>query len=403
MKNKLFFILGLLGLSLLLVGCQEEKVAPMVNLGIEDSYMVARMQALPLHSAFKGKSYSWTLRTPAGKDSVIGNKPDQVLLFADTGIYQVTFEIKDPDTPVRHQIEIAVLPETVPYSPYITRVLEYCPAPGQFINKLPKYVEGDTHETMCQKVLECIGGTNKVLVSLGAYGGYVTFGFDHTVVNKPGVRDFEVRGNAFITLQDKKLAAKGGGSAEPGIVLVALDVNGNGKPDPEEWYQLAGSEYHKPETDNNYSITYYKPDPNKPRAPSTVNPYLNDTTYVAWTDNKGGKGYVYRNTFHEQSYWPEWVKEDKIIFSGSKLASNYVYENGIYTQISCGFGYVDNEPNNKNCAFDIDWAVDANGDPVKLPGIDFVRVYTGRNEYLGWIGETSTEVESARDLHVVEP
>ena len=30
-------------------------------------------------------------------------------------------------------------------------VLEYCPAMGQFVNVLPKYEDGDTHETMCRK------------------------------------------------------------------------------------------------------------------------------------------------------------------------------------------------------------------------------------------------------------
>ena len=44
--------------------------------------------------------------------------------------------------------------------------------------------------------------------------------------------------------------------------------------------------------------------------------------------------------------------------------------------------------------------VDAAGLPVALPGIDFVRVYTGVNQYCGWIGETSTEITRAADLHI---
>ena len=28
-------------------------------------------------------------------------------------------------------------------SPYISRVWEYCPAPGQFVNELPEYEDGD--------------------------------------------------------------------------------------------------------------------------------------------------------------------------------------------------------------------------------------------------------------------
>ena len=38
------------------------------------------------------------------------------------------------------------------------------------------------------------------------------------------------------------------------------------------------------------------------------------------------------------------------------------------------------------------------GNYVKLPGIDFVKVYTGTNQEAGWLGEISTEVGGAYDL-----
>ena len=34
-----------------------------------------------------------------------------------------------------------------------------------------------------------------------------------------------------------------------------------------------------------------------------------------------------------------------------------------------------------------------------LPGVNFVKVYTALNQVCGWIGETSTEVCGAEDLH----
>ena len=39
-------------------------------------------------------------------------------------------------------------------------------------------------------------------------------------------------------------------------------------------------------------------------------------------------------------------------------------------------------------------------EPVHLPGVDFIRVYTALNQYCGWIGETSTEIFMARDMHI---
>ena len=80
-------------------------------------------------------------------------------------------------------------------TPYITEVFEYMPAPGQFVNTMPLYEEGDTQETMNRKVLEAIGNNNCGLISLGGWGGYVVVGFDHTIENREGLCDFRVLGN----------------------------------------------------------------------------------------------------------------------------------------------------------------------------------------------------------------
>lgn len=116
-------------------------------------------------------------------------------------------------------------------TPYITEVFEYMPAPGQFVNTMPLYEEGDTQETMNRKVLEAIGNNNRGLISLGGWGGYVVVGFDHTIENREGLCDFRVLGNAF---------GDEGGSSEPGIIMVSVDANGNGLPD-DPWYEIAGS------------------------------------------------------------------------------------------------------------------------------------------------------------------
>ena len=89
------------------------------------------------------------------------------------------------------------VPEPEKYSPYITQVLDFRPAPGQFVNGMPSWKEGDTQETMNQKVLAAIGNNKKGMISLGGFGGYVVVGFDHTIENIAGKRDFRVLGNAF--------------------------------------------------------------------------------------------------------------------------------------------------------------------------------------------------------------
>ena len=115
-----------------------------------------------------------------------------------------------------------------------------------------------------------------------------------------------------------------------------------------------------------------------------------------------------KNIFHNQEYFPKWINEDSLTFSGSLLAPNGedVSGNGTYYILySYPWGYVDNHPNEYSelNSFDLSRAVDPYGNPVNLPGIDFVRVYTGVNQYCGWIGETSTELSRACDLHVPDP
>jgi uncharacterized protein YjdB len=289
-------------------------------------------------------------------------------------------------------------------SPYIHKVYDFMPAPGQFTNDMPEYTPGDTKADMVRKVEEAIANNNQGMISLGGYGGYVVFGFDHEVENKPGKYDFKVLGNAFYAAANPNGdASKEGGSCEPGIVMVSYDANGNGLPD-DAWYELAGSEYNKPPTVKHYQITYQKPDENKLPVPHPTYPYLNNIEYIRWTTNGHGDGYLYRNVYHNQSYYPQWITDETLTFEGTKLANNAVDESGngsYYVLYAYQWGYADNHPNSDNrSGFNIEWAVDANGNRVNLPGIHFVKVYTGVNQYCGWIGETSTEILGAEDLHL---
>ena len=254
--------------------------------------------------------------------------------------------------------------DTTHYSPYISRVYEYLPGLGQFVNELPKYEEGDDAAAMCRKCEASIANNAQKVITLGGWGGYVTFGFDHPVQNKEG-RDIQILGNAFYAAGSTEY-----GSSEPGIVLVSRDENQNGLPD-DTWYELKGCLYDDPATNHAYSRTYT-------RAGDTI-----------------------KNSFHTQPYYPQWLTEEEYTLHGALLPSQSVTINNQNVQRILEYGYVDNKPNTdlEGISFDISWAVDANGQPVELDKIDFVRVYTAVDEWLPMTGELSTEISGAIDLH----
>ena len=55
--------------AMLFVACRPD--IPMVNLGIDDTYVVARMKALVLHPEFPGSRYTWTSLDSAGNERVV--------------------------------------------------------------------------------------------------------------------------------------------------------------------------------------------------------------------------------------------------------------------------------------------------------------------------------------------
>lgn len=286
-------------------------------------------------------------------------------------------------------------------SPYISRVWEYCPAPGQFVNELPEYEDGDDAEKMRSKAEQCIAGTARIDITLGGWGGYVVIGFDHMVTNVEGEYDFQIWGNAFYADANHP---ENGGSAEPGVVFVSYDANDNGKPD-DKWYEIAGSEISR--STRNYEITYFRTPADHVRTPKPAEDLI-DTTYILWRDMNGTSGYIAQNRYHLQNYYPQWLTQDRITCSGTLLPDNAVpyKEDGHtkYTLFSYDYGYADNHPNTTDGSkIKIDWAVDKKGRPANLPGIHFVKVQTGLNQQCGWIGESSTEISGAMDLHPSQP
>ena len=162
-----------------------------------------------------GLTYAWTLNG----ESIPGGKRLEYM-FSEIGEYELVLTVSQGNISYSYPVNVSVSleqpdtpdePETpgdsTPKTPYITKVFDFLPAVGQFTNTLPEYEEGDTQKTMNEKVLRSIGNNRKGMISLGGFGGYVVVGFDHTIENKAGLRDFRVLANAFRAPMHRSAAA----------------------------------------------------------------------------------------------------------------------------------------------------------------------------------------------------
>ncbi len=283
---------------------------------------------------------------------------------------------------------------------YIAEILEYKPAPGQFIN------------TSCgvPDATKSLINSTKGNLSLGAFGGYVIFRFEKHVVNdenNPYGVDFTIFGNPLKSqLYDVETWS------EQGIVSVMQDANNNGLPD-ETWYELAGSKYFFPATKKHYKVTY-------------INPKKDFAVDVPWFDNLGNEGCLNINSYHSQPYYPmsppfnfDAVNQERYSLQGSCIEEDMrVNDFGEIELQPQAFGYADNHSVNLNCldytlpdnpytleiensggdAFDISWAVDSAGNYVDLDSILFIKVHTAILADAGEFGEVSTEIRGAIDI-----
>jgi hypothetical protein len=231
-------------------------------------------------------------------------------------------------------------------------------APGQFYLTWPAvglspndagYLAAAQHWADTDSIVT--SGT-KFAISLGGWGGYVVFGFDHSVVNRTG-GDIHIEGNPLATWH------------EPGTVWVSQDHNRNGIAD-DTWYELKGSEYGKPSATQRYSFRWYG---------------------RFWTDNRGGIGSLPASSFYGEQGRVVIPGSDFVTYTGTllEMAKDDV---GYYINYGFPSGYVDNRQTQD---FDISDAIHPDGSPANLSHIDFVKVQTGMNEYAGIFGEISTE------------
>lgn len=351
-----------------------------------------RLMPLDLENA-DGARYTWSVG-----GTVVQEGPDPAYRFTGTaeGRFEAVVTMRRNGTELTQPLHVEVCPpegryrrpRTADAKADANRVYAFLPAPGQFVNE--RYAAATPAEACAYAEGQLARGG---IVSLGGFGGTLVMGFDHSIDNS-GDYDFAVCGNSFAD------------SSEPGIVWVMQDENGDGLPN-DTWYELRGSETGKPETQQDYAVTYYRP-----RGPRMA---------VEWTDNRGNHGTIdYRAAFHDQEcYYPAWVEGTRYTLRGTCLGARNHDQSGdgsYWINAAYDWGYADNfspidrltdAPNPDAGAnanhFKISNAVDCDGRPVALQYIDFVKVQTGVNAKSGSLGEISTEVLGCYDYHMKRP
>ncbi len=303
----------------------------------------------------------------------------------------------------------------------------YLPGYGQFANEgvnAGGWGDAYTNATAGRKAM--MNAISPTGISLGSFGGYAIFDFGTNGVandpnNKYGV-DFIVYGNAFV------------GNAEPGGIQVSQDGN--------TWYNIAGSRHYADSTVWDYTVTHTNmvPADDDIQGTSEGQPYAQ--TYTAVTKSKArpnsavvdGTYQIQYNTWHQHNWFPLYGNYFKIRKGGELPLANQALASAFatytpktataasklelkgtkidFTSMSGNdytFGYCDVHPNGNTPGvasnpytavagtaggdgIDISWAVNANGEPVNLDNIRYVRIYTGVMKDNPPFGETSTEV-----------
>lgn len=83
----------------------------------------------------------------------------------------------------------------------------------------------------------------------------------------------------------------------------------------------------------NATVTYQRPDAEQGEHTQPYSVYDRYIRFRAeWTDRNGAErdtvGYMMKNSFHNQSYYPTWADADELTFSGSRLPDNTINRGG---------------------------------------------------------------------------
>ena len=293
------------------------------------------------------------------------------------------------------------------HSPFAVAVIDFDPAPGQFVN-IEAFNDPD------RAIGPPIGGGTQngdvtSIVSLGGFGGSLTLAFDHTVADHPlnpmGL-DAIVFGNAFWV----------GGSderhwGECATIEISLDENENGVAD-DPWYLIPGSHIVDPESQ--WFVQRWDDDVGDDRYPPAFASWVPPGRRGVW-DTFGYRlpddpfrGPVMRNplegsgdegVFGYADYTPT-------LLLGDLDADDVVDDPDITPE---AFYTIPDDPQRVGItpsagggdAFDIAWAIDPQtGESANLPGFTFIRITNGVHAVNGPFGEVSPEIDAVADAAI---
>jgi hypothetical protein len=201
--------------------------------------------------------------------------------------------------------------------------------------------------------------------TLGSGGGYEVWRVDQHQDS------YKIQGNGF------------GGWVEPGVIWIQEDRNGNNIPD-EMWYELTGSEdagFYRDWLRRRYAITYID---TKGADPIYWNESLGERGrqhYIYWVDSMGRADTL-------GSSWPAFWPPDRITYTFTLVRD----PGGPIPYMGAGpdtiWGYVDTLDE----IFPINRAIRADGAPIELTAVRFIKVATATFDYINGFNDRSTEI-----------
>lgn len=303
-----------------------------------------------------------------------------------------------------------LLTRTAHASPFATFVVSYDPAPGQFVNH-------DQFNDPDRALGAPVGGGTNIadqssIVSLGAFGGSITLGFDQTVTDdllNPFGMDAIVFSNAFFSGSNPN-----DHWAECATIEISYDTNQNGLAD-DAWYLIPGSHILSPQDqwmsatwDDNVSDDTYPP---------MNETWLPPGSFGTWSTNayelpsKLFASLIVRNPSEDEMVEGifGYAEYSPTLLLGDLDADNIVDDpqmsvGDFYTTPDDPFEIGMSPGSGGGDAFDIVWAIDPlTGEAANLTGFDFIRLTTAvfvDLNLVGPVGEKSAEIDAVADVAI---